>query len=64
MTTLLNETIDTGDVVELGDGDTVVTALVLLASEDAVILDVCDGTQPFVVRRDELVSYRRFDPTA
>ncbi len=55
MTTLLDEQIDTGDVIEITIGDDVVSALVLLAAEHAVILDACDGSTPFVVRRDELV---------
>jgi hypothetical protein len=38
------------------------TALVLLASEESVILDPCDGRTPFVVRYDELGSYRVFEP--
>jgi hypothetical protein len=64
MTTLLNELIETGDVLELGrDGD-VVTAMVLLATDEAIILDACDGSTPFIVRRDELVEYRKFDPEA
>jgi hypothetical protein len=62
MTTVLVEQLETGDVIELDrDGDPV-TALVLLAAEEAVILDLCDGSTPFVVRRDELVDYRKFEP--
>ena len=63
MTTLLNELIETGDVLELVRGDDVVTAMVLLAADEAIILDTCDGSMPFVVKRDELVEYRKFDPT-
>jgi hypothetical protein len=62
MTTLLNEQIETGDVIELTVGDDVVSALVLLAAEEALILDACDGSTPFVVKRDELVEYRKFNP--
>ena len=40
------------------------TALVLLAADEAVILDLCDGSTPFVVKRDELVDYRKFEPVA
>lgn len=62
MTTLLNDQIEAGDVLEiLHDGD-VVSALVLLAAETAMILDLCDGSTPFVVKRDELVEYRKFNP--
>lgn len=64
MTTLLNELIETGDVIELTIGDDVVSALVLLAADEAVILDACDGSTPFVVNRDELVEYRKFVPSA
>ena len=64
MTTLLNERIETGDVLEIIKGDDVVTALVLLAADDAVILDSCDGSTPFVLKRDELVEYRKFIPSA
>jgi hypothetical protein len=64
MTTLLNERIDTGDVLEITRGDDVVTALVLLAADEAVILDTCDGSTPFVLKRDELVEYRKFIPSA
>ncbi len=62
MTTLLDELIDTGDVIEITIGDDVLSALVLLATEEAVILDPCDGSTPFVLKRDELVEYRKFDP--
>ena len=61
MTTLLNEKIETGDVIEVTiDGD-VRSAMVLLATDEFAILDTCDGSTPFVVRRDELVEYRKFD---
>lgn len=62
MTTLLNELIETGDVIELVRGDEVITAMVLLAADEAIILDACDGTTPFVVKRDELIEYRKFNP--
>jgi hypothetical protein len=61
MTTLLNDRIESGDVLELTHGDDVISALVLLASDTAVILDACDGSTPFVVKRDELIEYRRFN---
>jgi hypothetical protein len=64
MTTLLNEQIDTGDVIEITRGDDVITALVLLAADEALILDACDGSTPFVVKRDELIEYRKFIPSA
>lgn len=62
MTTLLNERIETGDVIEITTADDVITALVLLAADQAVILDACDGSTPFVLKRDELIEYRKFDP--
>ena len=62
MTTLLNDTIDAGDVIEITRNGDVISALVLLAADEAVILDACDGSTPFVVKRDELVEYRKFVP--
>ena len=63
MTTMLLERLEAGDVIEIErDGDTV-TALVLLAADEAVILDVCDGSTPFVLKREELTGYRKFEPT-
>ena len=64
MTTLLNEQLETGDVIEVSRGDDVITALVLLAADEAVILDACDGSTPFVIKRDELIEYRKFIPSA
>ena len=63
MTTILNDIIEAGDVIELTrDGD-IISTLVLLAADEAVILDACDGSTPFVVKRDELVEYRKFGPS-
>lgn len=64
MTTMLMEKIDSGDVIELALNGVATTALVLLASEDALILDACDDSTPFVVKRDELVEYRKFEPAS
>jgi hypothetical protein len=51
-----------GAVIEIErDGDAV-TALVLLAGDDLLILDTCDGSTPFVVRYDELGVFRVFEP--
>ena len=55
--------IETGDVIEITRGGEIISALVLLAADSAVILDACDGSTPFVVKRDELVEYRKFVPT-
>ncbi len=63
MTTLLNDRIETGDVLEVSRNGEIISALVLLAADTAVILDACDGSTPFVVKRDELVEYRKFVPT-
>jgi hypothetical protein len=62
MTTVFMEHLESGDVIELGHDGNCVSALVLLAAEEAVILDLCDGSTPFVVKRDELVDYRKFEP--
>jgi hypothetical protein len=63
MTTLLNDTIDAGDVIEITRNGDVISTLVLLAAEEAIILDACDGSTPFVVKRDELIDYRKFVPS-
>lgn len=64
MTTMLMEVLDTGDVLEINHNGDVITVLVLLATETAVVLDPCDGTTPFVLNADELVEYRKFDADA
>ncbi len=64
MVTMLMEKLVTGDVIEvktIKPDDDIMTALVLLATDTFLILDPCDGSTPFVVQRDELVEYRRFD---
>jgi hypothetical protein len=57
----------TGDVIEIDvdtdNGIESVTALVLLATNEMVILDACNGRTPIVVRTDELGPVRVFDPT-
>ena len=66
MATMLMEELKAGDVIEVKTaadvGDDVLTVLVLFASEDFLVLDPCDDSVPFVVRTDELVEYRKFDP--
>lgn len=52
----------TGDVIEIEIAGETASALVLLASGDAVILDACDGSTPLVVRRSDLGDVRVFDP--
>ena len=62
MNTMLMEKLQTGDVLEIRSAaDDVITVLVLLATEDALVLDPCNDETPFVVNTDELVEYRRFD---
>ncbi len=56
------DTIETGDVIELEHDGEWISALVLLASENAIILDACDASTPFVVRRVDLNEFRRFVP--
>ena len=52
-----------GDVIEIEIDGEPVSALVLLESGDAVILDACDGSTPFVVRLGDLGPVRVFDAT-
>ncbi len=54
--------IQTGDVVEFDHDGEFVTAMVLLAADDNVILDLCDGTIPLVFQTHELTDIRRFEP--
>jgi hypothetical protein len=54
--------IRTGDVIEIDIDGVAVSALVLLAAGDAVILDTCDGSTPVVVRLIDLGPVRVFDP--
>jgi hypothetical protein len=64
MTTMLMEKLQTGDVIEIKSGDDVITVLVLLATDDALVLDPCDDGTPFVLNNEELVEYRKFDAEA
>ncbi len=64
MVTMLMEKLNTGDVIEVrtkAADDDVMSVLVLLATDEFMILDPCDGSTPFVVQHDELVEYRKFD---
>ena len=55
----------TGDVLEIAAGDRRDHARSCsLAADDFLILDRCDDTTPFVLRRDELVDFKAFDPAA
>jgi magnesium-transporting ATPase (P-type) len=53
----------TGDVIEIDthDGDAV-PALVLLASNEAVIYDLLDGSMPLVAKPADMPSARVFQP--
>lgn len=64
MTTMLMEQLNTGDVIEMAHNGDVITVLVLLATDDSVVLDPCDGATPFVLNTEELVEYRKFDAEA
>lgn len=57
----LTTAVVTGAVIEFDVEGEAHTALVLLATPEAVILDACDGSMPFVLRLDELGSFRVFD---
>jgi len=62
MTTMLMEQLKTGDVLEIKTSDNdVITVLVLLATDDALVLDPCNDDTPFVINTEELVEYRKFD---
>lgn len=62
MTTMVKQELTAGDVIEVAtkDDDTM-TVLVLLATDEFLILDPCNDSTPFVVERDELSDYRKFD---
>ena len=63
MSTAVATRLHAGDVIEIDIDDQAVTALVLLATHEFVILDPCDGRTPVVVRLDDLGPVRRFDPS-
>jgi hypothetical protein len=51
-----------GDVIEMDSNGDAVSALVLLATHEFVMLDACDGTMPIVVRMEDLGDVRVFEP--
>ena len=51
-----------GAVIEIEHEGEAMTALVLLAGDELMILDACDGSTPFVVRYDEVGPFRVFEP--
>ncbi len=54
----------TGDVIEMEMNGEVISAMVLLATPEAVILDPCDGKTPIVIRPEFLTGVRIYDPMA
>ena len=65
MNTIVLERLNTGDVIEMTTVDNeVITVLVLLATDDALVLDPCNDETPFVLRLEELTEYRKFDAEA
>jgi hypothetical protein len=65
MTTILAEQLHTGDVIEMTNaGGEAITVLVLLATDDALVLDPCNDETPFVLRIEEMSAYRKFDAEA
>ncbi len=54
--------IRTGNVIELDIDGVAVSALVLLATGDSLILDTCDGSTPLVTSLIDLGPVRVFDP--
>jgi hypothetical protein len=61
MTTMLMQELIAGDVIEVKSGDDVMSVLVLLATDEFVVLDPCTDQTPIVVKTSELVEYRKFD---
>ena len=65
MSTMLKQQLNAGDVIEVRTNelaaDDTMTVLVLLATDEFLVLDPCDDSTPFVIKRDELLEYRRFD---
>jgi hypothetical protein len=51
-----------GDVVEIELRGESISAIVLLVTEDAAIVDPCDGRVPFVLDAADLYDARIFDP--
>jgi hypothetical protein len=65
MATMLIQELKAGDVIEVKTAanvdDDVMTVLVLLATDEFVVLDPCNDSTPFVVKCTELAGYRKFD---
>ena len=54
--------INTSDVIEFETPQGTQTALVLLANDDALIVDLLDGSTPISLMVSELIGVRVFDP--
>jgi hypothetical protein len=50
-----------GDVIELEMHGKIASAMVLLATSETVIFDLCDGSMPYVARPEDLTNVRVFD---
>jgi hypothetical protein len=65
MDTMLMQELVAGDVIEVKTAanvdDDMMTVLVLLATDEFVILDPCNDSTPFVLKNSELFEYRKFD---
>jgi hypothetical protein len=55
--------VEDGDVIEIDGAQGPVTALVLLATDAALMLDLCDGSTPLVLDRANLRTFRVFRDT-
>ena len=65
MNNLLTQEVTAGDVIEVKTADNVdedtMTVLVLLATDEFVVLDPCNDSTPFVLKNSELIEFRLFD---
>ena len=65
MNNLLTQKLTAGDVIEVKTADNVdedtMTVLVLLATDEFVVLDPCNDFTPFVLKNSELIEFRLFD---
>jgi len=65
VSTLMTQELTAGDVIEVKTADNVdedtMTVLVLLATDEFVVLDPCNDSTPFVLKNSELIEFRLFD---
>jgi hypothetical protein len=65
MNNLLTQELTAGDVIEVKTANNVdedtMTVLVLLATDEFVVLDPCNDSTPFVLKNSELIEFRLFD---